>query len=141
MIWQPRRLDSDRQRRPFLLSFALLSATLACGLLVRFVPLGLPRLVTKYGGSALWALLIYWLVSTVKPGWRIGSAALCAVSMSTAIELLKLYHAPDLDAFRLTLPGVLLLGRIFSLWDIVVYWLAIGLGAWIDRQMRRPIPG
>jgi len=52
------------------------------------------------------------------------------------VEFLKLYHAPWLDAFRLTLPGILVLGRHFSLWDILAYWIAICLGAYLDRMLR-----
>ena len=55
-------------------------------------------------------------------------------------EFFKLFHAPALDAFRLTLPGILLLGRIFSVWDIVAYWLAICIAALGDLAMRR-VPG
>jgi len=87
--------------------------TVGAGLAIRFVPLGLPYFVVKYGGSMFWALMIYWIVSTL----------LC--------------HAPALDAFRLTLPGILLLGRFFSVWDIVAYWLAISIGAIIDRALIR----
>jgi len=43
---------------------------------------------------------------------------------------------PWLDAFRLTLPDILLLGRIFSGWDILVYWVAIGVGALLDARVR-----
>ena len=43
-----------------------------------------------------------------------------------------------LDAFRMTLPGILLLGRVFPVWDIAVYWSAIVVGAAIDARLRRP---
>jgi hypothetical protein len=47
-----------------------------------------------------------------------------------------LYHSPELDAFRLTLPGILLLGRFFSAWDILAYWSAIAAGVLLDRRIR-----
>jgi hypothetical protein len=37
-----------------------------------------------------------------------------------------------LDEFRLTLAGALLLGRIFSAWDILAYGAGIGLGMLLD---------
>ena len=52
------------------------------------------------------------------------------------MEFLKLYDPPWLDAFRSTLPGIVLLGRIFNPWDIVVYWIAIILSAGFDVKMR-----
>lgn len=123
------------------MSLALVVATLAGGLLIRFGPLGLPRLLVKFGGSALWALMIYWIVSTLRPGWRPAETALLAGSVATAVEFLKLFHTPGLDAFRLTLPGVLLLGRFFSVLDIVVYWIAILLGALADLELRGRLQG
>ena len=61
--------------RPFKISLALIVATVAAGLAIRFAPLGLPSFVTKYGGSTLWALMIYWIVSTLLPRWRITAVA------------------------------------------------------------------
>jgi len=123
--------------RPFLLSLALMLATTAAGLAVRFAPLGLPLFVVKYGGSMLWALMVYWIVSALLPSWRFLAVALVAGTLATAVEFFKLYHSPTLDAFRLTLPGVLLLGRFFSVWDIGAYWLAIVIGAFVDQRIRR----
>lgn len=62
--------------------------------------------------------------------------ALIAGTIATAVEFGKLYHSAGLDHFRRTLPGVVLLGRYFSGWDIAAYWLAIGVGAMIDRSLR-----
>ncbi len=98
------------------------------GLAVRFSPLGLPPFVVKYG-STLWALMVYWIVSALLPLWRLYAVALLAGVIATAVEFVELYHSPALDAFRFTLPGILLLGRFFSVWDIVAYWLAISVGA------------
>jgi carbon starvation protein CstA len=123
--------------RPLLLSLALMLATITAGLAVRFAPLGLPLFVVKYGGSTLWALMVYWIISALLPSWRFLPVALLAGTLATAVEFFKLYHSPALDAFRLTLPGVLLLGRYFSVWDIVAYWLAIVIGAFVDQRIRR----
>jgi len=37
----------------------------------------------------------------------------------------------------MTLPGMILLGRFFSVRDIVAYWVAIGLAACVDGGIRR----
>jgi hypothetical protein len=118
------------------LSLLLIAATLACGVAVRFAHLGFPFLVTKYGGSMLWALAIYWVVSSVFARSSIVRAALVSGTVATAIEFFKLYNPPAVDALRQTLPGVLVLGRVFSVWDIVAYGLAIALGAALDRRLR-----
>jgi Protein of unknown function (DUF2809) len=123
--------------RPLALSLALMFGTVAAGLAIRFAHLGLPIFVVKYGGSMLWALMIYWIFSTIRPSTHLVRVALLSGTVATAVEFAKLYHQPTLDAFRLTLPGILLLGRIFSVWDIVAYLLAIGIGALIDARIRR----
>jgi hypothetical protein len=122
--------------RPLALSLALLFATALAGLAIRFAHLGLPLCIVKYGGSMLWALMIYWIVSSLLPLWRMIPVALLAGLLATTVEVFKLYHSPALDAFRLTIPGILLLGRIFSGWDIVAYWLAISTGAFVDSRIR-----
>jgi hypothetical protein len=111
-------------------------ATMVAGLTIRFVPLGLPVPIVKYGGSMLWALMIYWIVSAFLPSLRLLAAALISAAIATAVEFFKLHHAPALDAFRLTIPGILLLGRVFSTWDILAYWLAILIGVFVDRRIR-----
>ena len=124
--------------RPLWVSLVLLCGTVSAGLAVRFARVGLPPFVVKYGGSVLWALMVYWIVSTLLLSWHFPTVALITGVLAMAVEFVKLYHSPGLDAFRLTLPGVLLLGRVFSGWDIVAYWLAIVAGALVDQRMRRP---
>lgn len=122
--------------RPIPRTLALLLVTLIVGLMVRMAPLGLPPFIVKYGGSMLWALMIYWIVSALFARWRLPSVASISGAIAAAVEFLKLYHAPWLDAFRLTLSGILVLGRHFSLWDILAYWIAIALGAYVDGMLR-----
>ena len=122
--------------RPILLSLAIMVVTVAAGLMIRFAPLGLPSFIVKYGGSTMWALMAYWIVSTLLPSRRLLTVVLLTGTLTTAVEFVKLYHSPLLDAFRLTFPGIVLLGRFFSAWDIVAYWLAISVGALVDRGLR-----
>jgi hypothetical protein len=130
--------------RPLALSALLIVATIAAGLTVRLTPLGLPNALVKYGGSLLWALMIYWIVSAVRPFWQLTTGALVSIAIAFCVELFKLFHMPLLDAFRLTLPGKLLLGRVFSLWDLIAYTVAIIVGVLADSMIRsgtrRPAP-
>jgi Protein of unknown function (DUF2809) len=106
--------------------------TLFAGLTVRFAPLGLPWFVVKYGGSTMWALMVYWVLAFIWPRSRVGWLALAAGVIATLVEVQRLYHSPGLDAFRHSLAGILLLGNFFSAWDIVAYWLAIAVGVVVD---------
>ncbi|MGA2897740.1 MAG: DUF2809 domain-containing protein [Acidobacteriaceae bacterium] len=132
-------LQSKETMKPRTLksSLVLFFITVMVGLAVRMVPLGLPAVVVKYGGSMLWAVMIYWIVSTALPRWRLPVVALISGAIATAVEFFKLYHSPGMDAFRLTLPGIILLGRYFSVRDIVTYWVAISVAAWVDGGIRR----
>ena len=122
--------------RPLALSALMIVATIAAGLTIRLAPLGLPNAFVKYGGSLLWALMIYWIVSSVRPLWQLMRGALVSSAIAFCVELFKLHHTPLLDAFRLTLPGKLLLGRVFSLWDLVAYAVAIIVGVLADHMIR-----
>ena len=125
----PRRNDDSRR----VICGALLACTVSLGLLWRMAPLHLPPFAFKYGGSALWALAVYWVVAILKPRWSSTWLALAAALLALSVELIKLVHWPPLDRFRDTLPGKLLLGRYFSFSAILAYWIAIAAVAFIDR--------
>jgi hypothetical protein len=115
--------------------------TLAVGLVWRFVPMKLPPFLYKYGGSVLWAAMIYWLLVLIAPHARPVRLATFAVVIATAVELFKLVHTPALDALRLTFAGKVVLGRFFYWSDFVAYYLAVGVAAWLDERMRRAVRG
>jgi Protein of unknown function (DUF2809) len=130
------QFEETMKPRPLRSSLALFVATVVAGLAVRMAPLGLPAVVVKYGGSMLWAVMIYWIASTALARWRLAVVGLVAGAIATGVEFFKLYHSPGMDGFRMTLPGMILLGRTFSVRDIVAYWVAIGIAAWLDGRIR-----
>jgi predicted membrane protein len=77
--------------------------------------------------------MVILLVGVLLP--RLSRAQLAAIAMVIAVvaEFSRLVHTPWLDAFRLTTAGALLLGRIFSLWNLAAYAIGIGVGVAIDR--------
>jgi hypothetical protein len=125
--------DRDGARRAVaMLGLALV--VIALGLGLRFVgrELGLPAGLVKYGGSVLWATMVFFLVAALRPRLPRPRLALVAMVIAVGVELIRLVHTPWLDAFRLTLTGALLLGRIFSLWNLVAYAAGIVLGVAVD---------
>lgn len=98
---------------------------------------GLPYFLVKYGGSVIWGAMVFFAVAFVLGKRDIRVPVLAALLVAAASEFFRLYHTPDLDAFRLTLAGQLLLGRIFSLWNILAYAIGIGVAAvmeiWLSR--------
>jgi hypothetical protein len=118
---------------------AVMLLLIPLGLLCRFVPLGLPQLIVKYGGSFLWAAMVYWLIAFLFARSSSAMLGLIALFVATAVEFVKRIQTPGLDSFRLTFIGKVLLGRYFSYTDIAVYWLAIFCAVWIDRAAVRHI--
>lgn len=66
-------------------------------------------------------------------GYEVHIAILAVV----LVELIRLVHFPALDAFRATTAGALLLGRVFSLWNIVCYIAGIGAAATMAGRVSR----
>lgn len=108
---------------------AALLLVIALGLVLRRFgyAVDLPFIVVKYGGSALWGAMVYLLLALFIARSRPAVIAIVALVVAICVELFRLYHTPWLDAFRLTTAGALLLGRVFSLWNILAY--AIGIAA------------
>ena len=108
---------------------------IAAGLALRkFGPeLGLSFALVKYGGSLLWGTMVFFAVAMAASGqsrWNIG---LIAISIAVCVELFRLVHTPWLDDFRLTTSGALLLGRVFSPWNMLAYGAGIVVGMGLDR--------
>jgi hypothetical protein len=83
--------------------------------------------------------MVYFLVAmatSIRP--RLGIASISFL-IAMGVELFRLVHTTWLDAFRLTLLGALLLGRIFSAWDIVAYGVGIVLAMGLDRYAGRAL--
>ena len=67
------------------------------------------------------------------PALRSCEKIAAAAIIAALVECVRLFHSPGLNAFRMTTPGALLLGRFFSLWDIAAYWMGIAGSAIADR--------
>ena len=125
--------------RPQLLRLVALLLVIVLGLALRRFgyAVDLPFIVVKYGGSALWGAMVYLLLALFFDRLRPAAVAITALCVAISVELFRLYHTPWLDAFRLTTAGALLLGRIFSLWNILAYAIGIAVASMFDPA-RRP---
>lgn len=120
--------------RRALTTLTILLITIPIGIAWRKLPLGLPWFFFKYGGSFLWAVALYWFIATLFPRLYPKAVAAIAAAAALAVEFSRLVPQPTIDAFRLTLPGQLTLGRYFSFKNIVAYLIAIAVTALFDRQ-------
>lgn len=98
------------------------------GLLWRSPWLELAEVPQKYGGDALWALLVFLGFGFLFPRWPTRTIALLAMTFSTLIEFSQLYHAPWIDSIRETRLGALVLGSVFNWPDFGAYAIGIALG-------------
>jgi hypothetical protein len=125
-------------KRPRRLYLALLAATVAAGLASRRFGSVLPDVVARYAGDTLWATMMFWLLSLVRPGATPLRLALGALSISYAVELSQLYHAPWIDSIRATVVGGLVLGRGFLWSDLVCYAAGVAIAAAVDARFTKP---
>jgi hypothetical protein len=113
---------------------------IVCGLALRKfgLGLGLPSPLVKYGGSMLWGTMLFFLAAIAASGqsrWRI---ALISALLAVCVELFRLVHTLWLDDFRLTTAGALLLGRVYSPWNMLAYGAGIMLGMRLDCFGKSP---
>ncbi len=118
----------------------LVVLVMVSGLIWRSHLIPLPPAVAKYGGDALWALLVFFgcgFVFSKTSTLRIALAALC---FAWAVEFSQLYHAPWIDTIRATRIGRLVLGSTFNWPDLPAYALGIALGALAEHLRHRARP-
>ncbi|MES2659241.1 MAG: DUF2809 domain-containing protein [Verrucomicrobiota bacterium] len=107
---------------------------MAAGLLWRSRFLPLPPFLGKYGGDALWALLVFFGFGFLFK--RISTLRLSLVSLGFAwvIEFSQLYHAPWIDAIRAMRIGHLVLGSTFNWPDLPAYAIGVAVGALLELR-------
>lgn len=115
--------------RSRLIYASLAVLVIGLGLLWRSGLLPLSDFLTKYGGDALWALVVFLgfgFIFSRSSTLRVGLIALC---FAWAVEFSQLYHAPWIDTIRATRLGGLVLGASFNVPDLFAYAIGIALGA------------
>ena len=125
-------LPPSTRRR--LTCLAIMLVLIPLGFVCRFVPIGLPYVIVKYGGSFLWASTVYWFIGYFLARQKPFTLALISLVITAGIEFLKRIQSSTLENIRNTFFGIMILGRRFSYTDIAVYWAAILCMLWIDRS-------
>jgi hypothetical protein len=122
--------------RPTTHGLLLLIGTVVLGLASRRYPSVLPEFVATYAGDVLWASMVFWLLTLVRPNGEGRHLAVIAFAMAVAVESSQLYHAPWLDALRASPLGALALGQGFLWSDMACYAVGVMLAAVIDSTLR-----
>ncbi len=129
-LMTPATIPVPRNRPIYALAAALV---IGAGLLWRSGRFPLPGFVAKYGGDALWALVVFLCLGIALPRRSTVGTALVAVGFAWSVEFLQLYHAPWIDGIRSTRLGRLVLGSTFNVPDLLAYAGGIALGAVAER--------
>jgi hypothetical protein len=126
-----------RNRLLYALAIAIV---IAAGLLWRSGLLPLPNFLIKYGGDALWAVVVFFGFGLIFPRSSTIQLALLALVFAWSVEFFQLYHADWIDGLRATRLGKLVLGSTFNVPDLFAYVTGIVLGAlaeWVYLNKKR----
>jgi Protein of unknown function (DUF2809) len=123
-----------RNRLLYLLGCAIV---VALGLASRRYAGVLPTFIARYAGDTLWAVMAFGVIGIVVPGWSSLRVALAALTVSYAVEVSQLYHAPWIDAIRDTRPGALALGSGFIWSDLLCYTAGVALCVGLEEALNR----
>ena len=126
-------MDTPEERRRRIRYAALAVATIIIGLVVHRVDLGLNRIVRDMLGDALWAMMMFYWLGLLLPRTRLWTRTASTLAICFGVEASQLYHSPQLDALRATLPGHLLLGSGFDAGDLLSYSFGVAAAALIER--------
>ncbi len=128
---------TDTSRRSRLVQLLGLLAVVGIGLGWRSGHLPLPGFLTKYGGDALWAWMVFLGLTLFFPRSRTLPLAAAALGVAWTVEMLQLHHGAWIETVRSTRLGRLALGTTFNPPDLIAYVAGIVLGAWVDRRVLR----
>jgi hypothetical protein len=128
----PSNFESTPRNRWCYLFYIFL--VMASGLLLRSPLFGPPSFLTKYGGDALWALLVFFGFGFLFTRISTSRLALISIGFAWAVEFSQLYHAPWLDSIRATRLGHLVLGSTFNWPDLPAYAVGVALGALFESR-------
>jgi hypothetical protein len=142
MTAQPSAIDAGAGERRYPRRVVLTMAAaliIIAGLWCRWPGSGLPWPIAKWGGSILWGAMVYFLAALLRPNATLSWNLALAIAIALMVEYSRLWHPSWLDEFRTTSAGLVLLGRLFSYWNILAYLAAICVGAIIDEKWLRAL--
>lgn len=122
-------MSADPRRRARSRYLFWILAVIISGLIVRSGLFPRDSFPVKYGGDALWALVIFLCWGWVLPSASTPQVGILAVGASWVVEFMQLYHAPWIDGIRATPIGRLILGQAFNPPDLLAYVVGVVLGA------------
>ncbi len=121
-----------RRIAPYL---ALLVGTVLLGLATRRYPEAFPEVIARFGGDALWATAVFWIIALMRRRSATLRIGVSALAIAFVVEMSQLYRAPWIEAVRATGPGALALGHGFLWSDLLSYAIGVLLAAATDAAI------
>lgn len=119
-------------RRKRISYLGLIIIVMMLGLLSRYYGQYLPKVVSKYAGDILWALMVYLGFGFLLCKKSIKSVALISLIFSFFIEITQLYQGKWINIIRETTLGALILGHGFLFSDLLCYTIGILMGVALE---------
>lgn len=117
----------------------------SAGVLAVVTPLGLASKlyagpgaswVAGHAGGFFYVLFWIFLLLLIVPGVSVRTVTVCVLGITSALEVLQLWHVPILESLRSTFLGHALLGSTFSWSDFLCYGLAALIAPGLARRTR-----
>jgi hypothetical protein len=116
---------------------AIAAVTIGLGLVIHWHGAPLGPTARDVAGDALWAAMMFWLVSIVAPGVRWSVRGIIALCICFAVEESQRFRSPSLDTLRDTTMGHLVLGSGFDPRDFASYTAGVLAAMLLDRGLKR----
>lgn len=131
-------MKDSRRELPFksLLYLIAVVVVIVLGLASRRYGNHLPPFIAEYAGDTLWAILVFLVISALRPSARLPLRGAMALGIAILVEISQLYHAPWIDGIRATTIGGLILGYGFLWTDLICYAFGVGIGVSLDWGVR-----
>jgi hypothetical protein len=118
-------------RNKRLLYITIAAITIGTGLFIRIKKHLFPGVFNLYAGDALYAVMMYFLVSAITKKHLL-LKAIIILAVCYAIEFSQLYKVAWIETIRQTLPGKLVLGSGFLYTDLVSYAIGTAFAFFVD---------
>jgi hypothetical protein len=109
-----------------------IACVIALGLWIRSGAFPKDSAWVKYGGDALWAVVVFLCIGVACKTSTTLKVGLIAVGVSWSVEFLQLYHEPWIDRIRANFLGRLILGDTFNPPDLLAYVVGIVLAGVLE---------
>jgi hypothetical protein len=119
-----------RRKRWYYLTWLFLA--MVAGLLWRSRLVPLTPFLSKYGGDAIWAAMVFFGFGFLFPRGTTFRLAMISLGFAWGIEFLQLYQAPWIESIRSYRLGHLVLGSTFNWPDLPSYAVGVALGVILE---------